>query len=214
MNEDRLEALGHVANRDVAFHAAAGPPDERGDQLAGVSEADRRVLAKTDAAVSVRGALRAEPGDRDRGDRRLLLRGAHLIADALGVDRVEIHPQRRIQRVVSRVVILDARDAQVRRIVAGVNHDARDRRLADLRDECRRERRELLRDQVRIAAALDIEHAFGVEIEARFEAIVGAQHLERQPGRDDLGDGRRDEGLVGVLRDELVALGIHDEHDP
>ena len=43
----------------------------------------------------------------------LLLRGDHLVADALGVDRVEIHRQRRIQRVVSRVIILDAGDAQV-----------------------------------------------------------------------------------------------------
>src|ERR1700729_2146018 len=90
VNVDRLQALGHGSNWDFAFHAAAGPLDERGDQFAGVSEADRRVLAKTDAAFSVRGALRAEPSNRDRGDRRLLLRGAHLIADALGIDRVEI----------------------------------------------------------------------------------------------------------------------------
>ena len=113
VNIDRLEALGRLANRDVALHATAGPPDERGDQFARVSEAELGVEAKADAAVSVRGAFRAEPGDRDRGDRSLLLRGDHLVADALGVDRVEIHRQRRIQRVVSRVVILDAGDAQV-----------------------------------------------------------------------------------------------------
>ena len=29
--------------------------------LAGISEADRRILAKTDAALSIRGALLAEP---------------------------------------------------------------------------------------------------------------------------------------------------------
>ena len=74
----------------------------------------------------------------------LLLRGAHLIAAAHSVDSVEIHRQRRIQRIVGLVIILDARDAQVRRIVAGVNHDARDRRLADFRDQIGRERRQLL----------------------------------------------------------------------
>src|SRR6202034_1629789 len=89
VNGDRLQALRHGSNRDFAFHIAAGPSDECGDQLAGVSEADRRVLAKADAALSVRGALGAEPSDRDRGDRSLLLRGDHLIADALSVDRVE-----------------------------------------------------------------------------------------------------------------------------
>ena len=136
----------------------------------------------------------------------------HGVAAALGVDRVEIHPQRRIQRVVSRVIVLDARDAQVRRIVAGVNHEARDRRLADLRDQRARKRRQFLRDQVGIAAALNVEHPFVVEVEARLEAIVGAKNFEREPRRHDLGDGRRDEGLVGVLSDELVALGIHHKH--
>src|ERR1700733_12357822 len=80
-NGDWLQAFGRRSNRDFAFHTAAGAPDERGDQLAGVSEADRRVLAKADAALSVRGALGAGPSDRDRGDRSLLLRGDHLIAD-------------------------------------------------------------------------------------------------------------------------------------
>src|SRR6202043_1743680 len=99
VNGDRLQALGHGSNRDFAFHIAASPLDECGDQLAGVSEADRRVLAKTDAALSDRWTLRAEPSDRERGYRSLPLRGAHLIADALRVDRVEIPPQRRIQPV-------------------------------------------------------------------------------------------------------------------
>ncbi len=196
------------------FTLAAGAADECGDQLARVAEADGRVQAKTDAAVSVGGTLRAVPRDRGRGDRRLLLRGDHFVADALRVDRVEIHPQRRIQRVISRVIVLDAGDAQVRGIIARVNHEARDRRLSDLCDERARERRQFLGDQVGIAAAPDIEHPFGVEVEARFEAIVGAQNLERQPRRHDLGDGRRGEGCVGVLGDELVALGVHDEHDP
>src|SRR5277367_6133731 len=86
VNINRLQALGHGSNRDFAFHIATGPPDECGDQLAGVSKADTRVLAKTDAAFTVRRALRAEPSDRERGDRSLLLRGDHLIADALRVD--------------------------------------------------------------------------------------------------------------------------------
>src|ERR1700733_4647229 len=101
VHDDRLQALGHGSNRDFAFHAAAGAPDEGGDQLARVSEADGRVLAKTDAAFSVRWTLRAESGDRDRGDRSLRLRGDHLVADALGVDRVEIHPQRPVSPLAS-----------------------------------------------------------------------------------------------------------------
>ena len=44
------------------------------------------------------------------------------------------------------------------------------------------------------------------------EAVVAAQDLHRQPGRHDLGDGGRDEGLVGVLGDQLVALVVHHQH--
>src|SRR5271165_1475014 len=84
------------------------------------------ILAKTDAADPVR-ALCAKLSDRERSDRSLLLRGAHLIAAAHSIDSVEIHGQRRIQRIVGHVIIFDARDAEVRRIVACVDHDARDR---------------------------------------------------------------------------------------
>src|SRR5262245_42320138 len=50
MSVDRLQALGHRACRDVALDVAAGALDERGDQLAGVFQAHRRVLAQADAA--------------------------------------------------------------------------------------------------------------------------------------------------------------------
>ena len=39
VNVDRLQALGHGPGRDLALDAAAGPLDERGDQLAGVLQA-------------------------------------------------------------------------------------------------------------------------------------------------------------------------------
>ena len=55
VNIERLQSLGHGSDRDFAFHAAAGPPDEGCDQLAGVLQADRGILAKTDAAFSVGG---------------------------------------------------------------------------------------------------------------------------------------------------------------
>ena len=176
-------------------------------------QAERRVEAETDAAVPVRRALREEALNRDRGDRRLLLRGHHLAAVALRIDRVEIDPQRRIQSVVGRVVILDAGDAQVRRIVAGVDHDSRDRRLADFRHQVGGERPELFRGQVGVAASAHVEHALVVEIEAGLEAIVAAENLHRQPGGDDLGHGSGDEGPIGILGDKLVALGIDHEHD-
>ena len=182
------------------------------DQLAGVSEAERGVCAKTDAAFSVR-ALGAEESDRERRDRGLRLGGTHFCAAADGVDGVEIHRQRRVHRVVGYGVILDARDAEVRGIVAPVNHDARDRRLADLGDEIFRQRRELLRDQERIAAAAHVEHALVIEIEAGLEAVVGAEDLDGQPRGHDLGDRGRDERLVSVLRDQLLALGVHGEDD-
>ena len=57
--------------------AAAGPLDEGADQFARVFEAERGILSKTDAALSVR-PLGAEESDRERRDRRLLLGGANL----------------------------------------------------------------------------------------------------------------------------------------
>src|SRR5271156_1173464 len=122
---------------------AAGSLDEGADQLAGVLEADCGILTETDAAFSIR-SLGAEESDRERRDRRLGLGGAHFGAAAHGVDGVEIHRQRRGQRVVGYDIILDARDAKVRRIIAAVNHDAGDRTLADLGAELGREWRELL----------------------------------------------------------------------
>ena len=69
-----------------------------------------------------------------------------------------------------------------------------------------RERRQLLGDQEGIAAPAHVEHPLVVQVELGLEAVVAAQHLHRQPGRHDLGDGGRDEGLVRVLGDQLVAL--------
>ena len=159
-------------------------------------------------------APRPELGDRDRGDRCLVLGGAHLVSVAHGGDGVEIHRQRRIQRIVGLAVILNAGDAEVRRIIAPVDHDAGDRRLADRCDELGRERLELLRDQERIAAAAHVEHPPVVEEEAGLEAVVAAEDLHRQPGRHDLRDGGRDEGLIGILGHELGPLPVHDEHHP
>ena len=59
-----------------------------------------------------------------------------------------------------------------------------------------------------------VELAVAVQVEACLEAVVAAQHLHRQPGGHDLGDGGRDEGLVGVLGDQLVALVVHHQHQP
>ena len=38
--------------------------------------------------------------------------------------------------------------------------------------------------------------------------------FHRQPGCHDLGDGGRDEWLISVLGHQLVALGVHHEHQP
>ena len=99
-------------------------------------------------------------------------------------------------------------------VVARVEHDAGDRLLADCGDQLGRERRQLLGDQEGIAAAAHVEHPLVVQVEAGLEAVVAAQHLHRQPGGHDLGDGGRDEGLVRVLRHQLVALVVHHEHQP
>ena len=77
VNVDRLQSLGYESGGDLALHAAAGPLDERRDQLAGILQAHHGVLAQADAATSVR-APQPELVDRERGDRGLLLGGAHL----------------------------------------------------------------------------------------------------------------------------------------
>ena len=133
MNVDRLQARGHGSGRDLALDAAAGPLDERRDQLAGVLQADRRVSAQADAAATLR-APRPELADRERRDRGLLLGGADRVAAAHGVDRVEVHRERGVQRVVGLVAVLDARDADVGGVVARVEHDAAKRLLADCGD--------------------------------------------------------------------------------
>ena len=89
-----------------------------------------------------------------------------------------------------------------------------DRLLADRGDELGREQRQLFGDQERIAAAAHVEHPLVVQIEAGLEAVVGAEDLQRQPSGHDLGDRGRDEGLVGVLRHQLVALCVHHQHQP
>src|SRR4029078_12906166 len=129
VNVDRLQSLGYGSGRDLALHAAARPLDERGDQLAGILQAHRGVLAQADAAPSVR-AAQPELGDLEWSERRLLLGGAPRVAAAHGVDRVEIHRQRGVQRIVGLVGVLDTRDTEVRRVVARVQHDAGDRLLA------------------------------------------------------------------------------------
>ena len=117
------------------------------------------------------------------------------VAFADGIDGVEIHRQRGVQRVVGFVGVLDAGNAKIGRIIARVQHDAGDRLLADGRDQVFRERCQFLRNQERIAAAAHVEHPLVVEVEAGLEAVVAAKHLHRQPGRDDLGDRGRDERL-------------------
>ena len=77
-----------------------------------------------------------------------------------------------------------------------------------------RERRQLLGDQKGIAAPAHIQHPLVVQVELGLEAVVAAQDLHREPRRHDLGDGGRDEGLVDVLGDQLVALLVHHQHHP
>ena len=86
--------------------------------------------------------------------------------------------------------------------------------LADGRDQRRREQSQLFGDEKGVPAPANVEHPIAVQTEAGLEAVVGAQNFHRQPGGHDLGDGGRDEGLVGVLRNQLVALFVHHEHQP
>ena len=137
-------------------------------------QADGGVVAQADAATSLR-ASRQKLGNRQRRERSLLLGGAHLVAVAHSGDGVEIHRQRGVQRIEGFAGVLDARDAQVGRIVARVEHDAGDRLLADRRDQIGREQRQLLRNQERIAAPAHVENALVVEIEAGLEAVVATQ---------------------------------------
>jgi hypothetical protein len=213
VNIDRLQALGHGSCRDFALHAAAGPIDEGGDQLAGVFQAYRGVLGQADAAASF-GTARPELADRERSDRGLVLGGANPVALAHGVDRVEVHRERGVQRVVGLISFLDARDAEVGGVVARVEDDAGDRLLADGGDQLRRELSQLLGDQEGVSAPAHVQHPVVVEVEAGLEAVVAAQDLHCQPGRHDLGDRGRNEGLVGVLSDPLFPLGVHYEHEP
>ena len=86
-------------------------------------QAHRGVPGQADATATL-SPPRPELGDSERRDRGLLLGGADRLALAHGVDCVEIHRERRVQRVVGLVSVLDARDADVGRIVARVEHDA------------------------------------------------------------------------------------------
>ena len=80
-------------------------------------------------------AARLELADGERGDRGLLLGGDDRLALAHRGDGVEVHRERRVQRVVGFAGVLDARDAEVGRVVARIEHDAGDRLLADGGDE-------------------------------------------------------------------------------
>ena len=71
-----------------------------------------------------------------------------------------------------------------------------------------------LGDQKWIATPANVEHPVAIQVNAGLEAVVAAQHLHRQPGGDDLGDGGRDEGLVSVLNHQLVAFIVQHEHQP
>ena len=211
MNVDRLQARGHGSGRDLAGDPAAGALDEGGYQLAGIFQAHRGVLGQTDATAALR-ATGQELAASERRDRGLLLGGLNRLALAHGVNRIEVHRERGVHRVVSFGGVLDPRDADIGGVVARVEHDAAYRRLADCGDQLRRELSQLFGDQKGIAAPADVEHPVAVQVEAGLEAIVAAQDLHRQPGGHDLGDGGRDEGLVRVLSHQLVALFVHHEH--
>ena len=213
VNIDRLQALGHGSGRDLALDAAAGPLDERGDQLAGIFQAHRGVLGQADAAAAL-GAPRPELADRQRRDRGLRLGGDDRLALAHGGDRIEVHGERGVQRVIGLAGVLDARDAQVGGVVARVEHDAGDGLLADRGDQLLGERRQLLRDQKGIAASAHVQHSVVVQVEFRLEAVVAAQDFHRQPCGHELGDRGRDERLVHVLGDQLVALLVDHQHHP
>ena len=86
-------------------------------------QAHRGVLGQADATATL-GAPRPELADSERRDRGLLLGGVDRLALAHGVDRVEVHRERGVQRVVGLVGVLDARDADVGGVVARVEHDA------------------------------------------------------------------------------------------
>ena len=130
-----------------------------------------------------------------------------VVALAHGVDRVEVHGQGGVQRVVGLVGVLDARDADVRGVVACVEHDAGDRLLADCSDQLRsRAAPALRRSRKGSPPPRTYSTRLVVKVKAGLEAVVTAQHLQRQPGGHDLGDRGRDERLVGVLGDQLVAL--------
>ena len=86
--------------------------------------------------------------------------------------------------------------------------------LADRGDQLMGERRQLLRDQKGIAASAHIQHPLVVEVELGLETVVAAQDFHRHPCGHDLGDRGRDERLVGVLGDQLVALFVDHQHDP
>src|SRR5215204_6301511 len=110
VNVNRLQSFAYGPRRDLALHAAAGPFDERRDQLAGILQAHPGFLTQADAAGSVR-AAQPELTDREWGDGGLLLGGAHLLAAAHRVDGIEIHRERGVQRIVGLVGLLDARNA-------------------------------------------------------------------------------------------------------
>ena len=144
----------------------------------------------------------------------LLLGGADLVAAAHGVDRVEVHGQGGVQGVVGLVAFLDARDAEAGGVVARVEHDAGERLLANRGDQPGCEQSQLFGDQEWVSAPAHVQHPVVVQVEAGLEAVLRAQNLQRQPGGHDLGDRGRNERLVNVLGHQLVAIGVHHEHQP
>ena len=206
---DWRQTGGHGPSRDLALHAAPGLFDERREQLACILQAQRGILRQADAAAPSRSAL-GELADRQRRDRRLLLAGDDARATSHGADRVEIDGQRGIQRIVGFRRVLDAGNSHVGWIIAGVEHDARQRGLADRADQLLCEWRKLLGNQEGIAAAAHIQNPLVIEVEARLEPVVAAERLERQPDGDEFGDGGRNERVIRILRDQLIALRIDD----
>jgi len=104
------------------------------------------------------------------------------------VDRVEVHCQGGVEGVIGLVAVLNARDAEVGGVVARVEDDAGERLFADRGDQPGREQGQLFGDQEGISAPPHVQHPVFVQVEAGLEAVVTAQHLQRQPGGYDLGD--------------------------
>jgi len=206
----RLQPVGDAADLDDVPDGAAVGLELGADQLPGVLQRASRIVGEVDADLAAApGRARHLEGQRDH--RGLLLGGGDGVAIDDHEDGVEVHRQRRVERVVGVVALGHPRDGDAGLEVRVVQHQPGEL-LATLGQQRRRQQVQLLGDQVGVAVALDVQHPGLVQVEVGREPVVWPQHLHRCQRSGDLEARRGDERAIGVELHEGLTLGVYHHH--